>query len=283
MEKKSKKKSKEQSVWYQRKITLLYLMILVVVIIVLVMAVRSVISYVENNTSFSSSGEDENEKYANKHNASRFFFRVYYPDNWHVNAHNNGFWLNEEQHLVLELFPMVKVVHTQAPTATATPKEGDSTPDRLSGMVRDESVGAKFYYYDYTDEQKQWIQENPSNVPAISEDLTVKENRTDLKLLDKIAQDVYDSMTGGFEEDAYTWDESMSNYETADITFKTYTYQYTKDDVSYAADVYVAVRNTNYYVIVYEGVNQDSDNAYKAYKNEFLSILEEFRFSVFKD
>lgn len=285
MERKRKKKSKEQSVWYQRKITLLYLIVLIMVIIMIVMAVRSIISYVENNTSFSSSSEDENEKYSNKHNASRFFFRVYYPDNWHVNAHNNGFWLDEEQRLVLELFPMVKVLNTQAPNATATPapEEGDSTPDRLAGMVRDESLTAKFYYYDYTDEQKQWIQDHPSQVPEVSKDLTVLENRTDLQLLDKIAQDVYAAMTGGFDATIYTWDEAMTDLETTDITFKTYSYQYTKEEVPHTADVYIAVRASNYYVIVYDGVSDGTDNSYKAHKNDFLSIMEEFRFSVFEE
>ncbi len=282
MEKKRKKKSKEQSVWYQRKITLLYLIILVVVIMVLVMAVRSVISYVENNTSFSSSGED-NEKYGNKHNASRFFFRVYYPDHWQVNAHSNGFWLNEEQHLVLELFPMVKVVHTPGPTATPTPAVGDSTPDRFAGMIRDESVTASFYYYDYTEAQKQWIQEHPFQAPEVSQDLTEVVNRTDLQLLDKIAQEVYTNMTGSFDKAVYTWDAQMTNLETTDITLKTYTYQYTKDGVSHKADVYVAVRSSNYYVIVYDGVCDETDNAYGTHRKTFLSILEEFRFSVFEE
>ena len=281
MEKKRKKKSKEQSIWYQRKITLLYLIILVVVIMVLVMAVRSIISYVENNTAFSSSTNEDNEKYGNKHNASRFFFRVYFPDNWHVNAHSNDFWLDEEQHLVLELFPMVKVVHTQTPAAI--PAESDGTPDRLAGMVRDESVTASFYYYDYTDEQKKWMQEHPYQAPEISEDLTEVENRTDLKLLEKIAQDVYTNMTGAFDKAVYTWDEKMSNLETTDITFKTYTYQYTKDGVSHTADVYVAVRSSNYYVIVYDGVSDETDSAYGTHKKTFLSIMEEFRFSVFED
>jgi hypothetical protein len=248
------------------------------------MAVRSIVSYVENNTSFSSSSE-ENEKYANKHNASRFFFRVYYPDNWHVQAHSNGFWLNAEKQLVLELFPMVKVVHTQAPDQTATPKpdDGNSTPDRLAGMVRDESLTASFYYYEYTDDQKRWIQEHPYQAPEVSEDLTEVENRTDLNLLNKIAQDVYAEMTGGFDSTRYTWTDKLTDVETTDITFKSFTYQYTKDGAVHMADVFVAVRASNYYVIVYDGISNETDNSYGAYKKQFLSILEEFRFSVFEE
>ena len=47
-----KKKTKEQSIWQQRKTTLLYLIILVIVIMVLVMSVRSIVSYVETTDTF---------------------------------------------------------------------------------------------------------------------------------------------------------------------------------------------------------------------------------------
>lgn len=275
-----KKKQKEENIWYQRKITLLYLIVLVIVVMVMIMAVRSIVSYVESNNIFSS--EESNEKYDNKYNASRFFFRLYYPDNWHVNTETHGFWLNEEQHLVLELFPMVKVVHTQAPTATPAAGTGDVVGDRLAGMVRDESLTASFYYYAYTDEQKQWIEDHPSNVPVLSEELTELENQTDLKLLDKIGGDVYNAMTSGFDRNLYTYTE-LSVYETRDITFKYFTYQYKNMGIDRTADVYVAVRSGNYYVIIYDGISSEEENAYRTHKNAFLSILEEFRFSVFDD
>lgn len=269
-----KKKTKEENVWQQRKTTLLYLIILVIVIMVLVMAVRSIVSYVETNNTFSS--EEEQGDYQNKYNASRFFFRLYYPDQWQVNTDTNGFMLDETKNLVLELYPLIQVLHTEDP-------QPSQSPDAVSGMVRDESLTASFYYYAYNEEQTQWMKDHPSEGPALSEDLTEIENKTDLALLEKITQDVYTSMTGTYGGQGYTFGETFSNYETSDITFRHFTYERKQANDSYTADVYVAVRASNYYVIVYEGLYTEEENAYGAHQKEFRSILDAFRFSVFED
>ncbi len=266
-------KPKEENMWQQRKITLLYLIILVLIITFMVMAVRSIVSYVESDRV--SSSEEGSERYEKKYNASRFFFRLYFPDRWDVNSETNGFWLDRESNLVLELYPSVHVVHTDAPAASP-----DGAPE---GTVRDESLTAGFYYYEYSDVQKQWMQEHPSEVPPVTEQLTEVINKTDLNLLGKIADDVYARMTGSFDPNVYTWDESLKTLETTDITFRYFTYQYTKDGVAHTADAYIAVRTGNYYVIIYDGVSTGEENAYQQNKTEFLSILEEFRFSVFED
>ena len=269
-----KKKTKEQSVWQQRKTTLLYLIVLVVVIMVMVMSVRSIISYVETNDI--SSSEEEQGMYKNKYNASRFFFRLYYPDQWYVNADANGFMLDDTKNLVLELYPLVQVLHTDAPT---------SSPDSetASTMVRDPSLTASFYYYAYSEEQKQWMEEHPSDGPVLSADLTEVESKTDLDLLDKITRDVYASMVSTYDAQKYTFKEEFSNYETQDITFGHFTYQLKQEDGTYDADVYVAVRASNYYVIVYEGLHTEEENAYGTHQKVFKSMLEGFRFSVFDD
>lgn len=279
-----KQKQKEENIWRQRKITLLYLIVLVVVIMVMIMAVRSIVSYVESNDAFSS--EEEDEKYDYMHNASRFFFRVYFPEHWNVDAESNGFWLSEEEHLVLELYPMVRVLHTADPAATSTPTpEASQSPegDRLAGMVRDSSLTARFYYYSYTEEQKNWILANPSETPTLTEDLTEPVNKTDLKLLEKIAGDVYSEMTGAFDPAVYTWDEEIQLYKTTDIAFRYFTYQYLEEGVAHTADVYVTVRASNYYVIIYDGISTEEENGYRNHHKEFQSILEEFRFSVFEN
>ncbi len=269
-----KKKTKAQSIWQQRKTTLLYLIILVIVIMVLVMSVRSIVSYVETNDTFTS--DEEQGIYKNKYNASRFFFRLYYPDKWHVNADTNGFMLDESKHLVLELYPLVQVLHTDAPKPS-------QTPDAVSDLVRDTSLTASFYYGAYDAAQKQWMKDHPAEGPVLSDDLTEVENKTDLALLEKITGDVYASMkaANGFQN--CTFGEEISNYETSDITFRHFTYERKADAHTYTADVYVTVRASNYYVIVYEGLHTEEENAYAAHQKVFKSILEGFRFSVFED
>lgn len=269
-----KKKTKEQSVWQQRKTTLFYLIILVIVIMVMVMSVRSIISYVETNNTFSS--EEEQGVYKNNYNASRFFFRLYYPDQWQVNADTNGFMLDDTKNLVLELYPLVQVLHTNEPTSSP-----DS--DAAANMVRDTSLTASFYYYAYNEEQQQWMAEHPSDGPVLSDDLTEVESKTDLDLLDKITRDVYASMVSTYDAQQYTFKEEFSNYETKDITFRFFTYQLKQAEGTYDADVYVAVRASNYYVIVYEGLHTEEENAYGTHQRVFKSMLEGFRFSVFED
>ncbi len=269
-----KKKTKEQSIWQQRKTTLLYLIILVIVIMVMVMAVRSIVSYVETNNTFSS--PEEKGKYENKYNASRFFFRLYYPDQWQVNTDTNGFMLDDSKNLVLELYPLVQVLDTETPKPSQNPED-------VSGMIRDESLTASFYYGAYNEEQQQWMKDHPSEGPALSDDLTEIENKTDLDLLDKITGDVYASMTGAYATQQYTFKEEFSSYETSEITFRYFTYERKQENASYTADVYVAVRASNYYVIVYEGLHTEEENAYSAHQKVFRSILETFHFSVFED
>lgn len=269
-----KKKTKAQSIWQQRKTTLLYLIILVIVIMVLVMSVRSIVSYVETNNTFTS--EEEQGIYKNKYNASRFFFRLYYPDQWYVNADTNGFMLDDTKNLVLELYPLVQVVHTEAPNPTPG-------SDAVSDMVRDTSLTAGFYYYAYNEEQQQWMKDHPSQGPVLSDDLSEVENKTDLDLLEKITGDVYTSMVNTYDAQKYTFKEEFFNYETEDITFRHFTYQLKQADGTYDADVYVTVRASNYYVIVYEGLHTEEENAYGAHQKVFKSILEGFRFSVFED
>lgn len=65
--------------------------------------------------------------YDSMYNASRYFFRVFYPDDWDVSADPYGFLMNEEG-LVLELFPLKKISASSSPATTASPTPASGTP-----------------------------------------------------------------------------------------------------------------------------------------------------------
>ena len=92
----------EQNLWIQKKKK-------IIMLIAAVMAVIFLVSFVSFFKTDEVDLPKEYKPYESMYNASRYFFRVFYPDDWNVNADQYGFLLNEEG-LVLELFPLRKIL-----------------------------------------------------------------------------------------------------------------------------------------------------------------------------
>ena len=78
----------KQNVWSDKKKTIL---LCIVIVMILVLAV-SFVSFFKADII---DEEEEQTPYDSMYNASRYFFRVFYPDDWDVNADQYGFLLNE--------------------------------------------------------------------------------------------------------------------------------------------------------------------------------------------
>lgn len=299
MGRKKKKKKKNIFFYSDRKKTIRSLILLTMFFMVGAMTVRYVLNYVDFNEIMESiiSSKEVSEKYPNLYNASRYFFRIYYPDNWNAEGGTNGFYMDKETGLICEIYPLKDTEGTPAPSATPdfgtvitpNPSSGAPSPsptDRMYGKERDKTVTASFYYFDYTGTgyesytpaPKQETQQELQN----GEEAPKATPSTDRALLDSISNIVYSEFREKYTI-GYTFDK-LTTYDTSDIIFGTFSYKYRDaEDVSHSADVFVGVRSTNYVVIVYDGVSESRHNAYISNRDEFLSILEEFRFSVFDD
>ena len=136
----------KQNVWSDKKKTIL---LCIVIVMILVLAV-SFVSFFKADII----DEEEQAPYDSMYNASRYFFRVFYPDDWDVSADPYGFLMNEEG-LVLELFPLKKISASSSPATTASPTPASGTPtasatvDPRAGMERNPELTMSFYYKEY--------------------------------------------------------------------------------------------------------------------------------------
>lgn len=139
-------------------------------LIVIAMLVAISVSFI---SFFRTETDDEPEEimpYDSMYNASRYFFRVFYPDDWDVSADQYGFMLNDEEGLVLEAFPLKKMApntpdvgtpgsgedsaETPSPSPSASSSVSasapvSSSPDPREGMERDNDLTMSFYYREY--------------------------------------------------------------------------------------------------------------------------------------
>lgn len=282
---------KQKATAYQeRKRTIRSLLILLAVVMIAIMGVRFALNYIDFKEliNFRNTKVPE-EKFPNLYNASRFFFRIYYPDGWMVEGENYGFIQDSDSGLVAEMYPTIETEITAADGIVSKTQE------------RDPILTARFYYREFTDEQRADVSDilsmvtpNPSSKITGENDLL--SSHLNPKVVNRIAEDVfeeYELKYGAFNDFKIS---ALKDYATDDILFKYFTVSYTVtqlspermqvEDVIHSVDVYVAARSINYVIIVYDGTYHGEEsprNGYTLYRKPFLEILEEFRFSVFED
>ena len=101
-------KKSYNEIWNERKRTIGSLLLLVVVVMFAVSGVRYLLNYIDfQNIKEIISAPAEEHKYPNLYNASRYFFRIYYPDGWMAEGGANGFFIDESTGLAAELYPLV--------------------------------------------------------------------------------------------------------------------------------------------------------------------------------
>lgn len=303
-------------IWHERKRTVGSMLVLFAVVMVAIMGVRAVLNYVDfENLKKIFTPTEEQHKYSTLYNASRYFFRIYYPeDKWEVEGETHGFFMDEKTGLVAEMYQLVFA----DPVTPAPDSDPNATAVISTDKVRDTSLVISYYYRNYTDEMleeanKQGNGENHVNdtndgiyaayendvstpaqeatggpaSPAGSTPVPVK---TDIVLLDVAAEKVY----GDYEASAgLLYDISeMKTYKTDryGYTLRWFTYTYknaSEGNPGQKTDVYIIARSSNYIVITYEGIDRvtflETPESYTKYKTDFLDVLNEFQLSVFDD
>ncbi len=299
-------------IWNERKRTVGSMLLLFAVIMVAIMGVRTVQGMLDlTKIKDILVAPTEQHKYENLHNASRYFFRIYYPDNWQAEGETNGFMMDDKTGLVAILYPLV-----YADPVTPGPSAGPSATAVVSfDKVRDKSLTASFYYKNYTEDMlerakqqdagsgsgsstsgRQAEDNDPTAAPVTANSsavITPDPNaptpvpvKTDITLLDIAAGDYYEDFKTGTGA-GYEVGE-LKAYNTDQYSFRTFTYAYTDPLLTrHMADVYIVARSSNYIVIVYEATGPlakgGTPESYTLYKDAFLDILNEFRLSVFED
>ena len=281
----------KQNVWSDKKKTIL---LCIVIVMILVLAV-SFVSFFKADII---DEEEEQTPYDSMYNASRYFFRVFYPDDWDVNADQFGFLLNEAG-LVLELFPLKKISVSSSPTIAASPTPAAGTPtasatvDPRAGMERNPELTMSFYYKDY-DALYEYIETllpaspaaqtappTPAATPSAeasgspaSASPEQKEPPMDLEI---IADYVFEEFQKTHESEGYGY-SAKKGYNAETIEFVVLPYSYIKDDVTMSGELYVAARAMAYYVIQVEG----TEATFRQYSGAVQNILYHMVFSVFE-
>lgn len=285
----------KKNLWTQKKKKII---LLIAAVMVLVFAV-SFVSYfkVEEENK-----EKEFKPYNSMYNASRYFFRVFYPDNWDVSAEPYGFLLNEEG-LVLELFPLKKISQTPGTVAESTPtpsmsieNTASATADPRAGMERDTSLTVKIYYKEYDDiaeKIKSYGEDVSTSVPTQKSEVTAAPTDvttvptsaitgTDaakptpqVKLLD-LADYIFENHKKEHENLNYEY-IAPKHFNGASVEFCSLPYTYVKDDLKMTGEIYVANRAMAYYIITVEGTNSAFETNSKVVSN----IIHNLKFSVF--
>ena len=290
-----KYKRSYNEIWHERKQTIGSLLLLVAVFIAAVMGVRLVLDFVDlSKIRTILDAPAEQHKYENLYNASRYFFRIYYPDDWAAEGGQNGFMENEETGLIAELYPLIY----QDPVTPAPDADPEATAIVVFDKVRDPSLTVSFYYREYTEAQQAAADSTAEVSPTLqitaspapeadgTAAATAEKKMVNLELLDEITRTVYGEYTGSADE-GYTF-TLPELYETDLYYFQKFTFSYTDQDmIRHTDDVYVVVRASNYLIIRYDarGVFNGNMNpaSYSKYSEAFADILNEFRLSVFED
>ncbi len=279
----------KKNLWTQKKKKII---LLIAAVMVLVFAV-SFVSYfrVEEEQK-----EEEFKPYDSMYNASRYFFRVFYPDNWDVSAEPYGFFLDEKG-LVLELFPLKKVSNTPGTTGDATPtpsptpeNTASATVDPRAGMERDTTLTIKIYYKEYGDisdkiPSKEDAVSTSSPTPEATETemqatapptgAQVAKPTSPVELLD-LADYIFDEYKKEHEALNYEY-IAPKHFNGASVEFCSLPYTYVKDDLKMTGEIYVANRAMAYYIITVEGTNAAFETNSKVVSN----IIHNLKFSVF--
>ena len=137
-------------IWHERKRTVGSMLVLFAVVMVAIMGVRALLNYVDfDNLKNMFKPAQEEHGYSTMYNASRYFFRIYYPeDKWKVEGEAHGFLMDEETGLVAEMYPLIYA----DPVTPAPGSDPEATASVVFDKVRDSSLTVRFYYRNYTDD-----------------------------------------------------------------------------------------------------------------------------------
>ncbi|MBE7064670.1 MAG: hypothetical protein E7384_02505 [Ruminococcaceae bacterium] len=219
----------------------------------------------------------DESKLSQTHNASRYFFRVGYPEDWYVeeDASGFGFQNDSERGIVIKMFNSADtnkaVTESSAPSATA--------PTIENGMAKenDYSTVINFFYRGIR-------------------------NGEEITALDACKKYMDEFASGLMYGDEYVAEYSfsgISDFMADNLTFSRVSYACnvyacekgangekvkTGEPVeTLRGELYTASRRAAYYAINFETSLETSSKEYNEYRKDFINILNDFRFSVFDD
>lgn len=228
------------------------------------------------DTALSADGTD------NLYSAGRYFCRIKYPDNWEVVTGENGFYINKDTGLILQLYPYTtKEVQTELAEGATEPP---TTPEPLK--IQTEGVLVSVYYQpapDFSWPTTAAPEEGttptptpeatgaPTPTPAAFALAEASERSVELmktKILPAISSE-------GGPDFSFSSPEA---YEGKNCSFQAYTYQYTdKKGNVIKGEMYVCSRAMSYYMVNYEA----REGLFDSYRNAYQSMVNNFILSVF--
>lgn len=250
----------------------------IILCIAAVMVVVFIVSFISYFKIEEERRAEEYKPYDDMYNASRYFFRIYYPQDWDINTDPYGFLLDEEG-LVMELFPLKKiaatpgVTKTPSPTAKATASTSPSaTVDPRAGMERNDDLTVKIYYKEYGNlaDAIKPTTSAPSASPEASQAKRVE-------LVD-LAEYLFDDFKAEKKDAGYNFTAARTQKGDT-IEFCVLPYTFVKDDIRMTGEMYVASRSMAYYVIYVEGVT----SKFAKYDSVVKNMMYNLKFSVFDD
>ena len=248
------------------------------IIIVSVIVVLAVVLLVFSNTlrdALKDAVKPDESKLTHTHNASRYFFRVGYPDDWFVEEDANGFGFqnDREKGIVVRMFNTkdAQKVADESPVPSVSPE----VPTDSKG--KDYSTVINFFYRGLRNED-----------PITALDACKK-------YMDEFASGL---MYGDGYVAEYSFG-SISDFVADNLTFSCVAYTCnvyvcengpngekvkTGEPVeTLKGELYTASRRAAYYAINFETSLDTSSKEYNEYRKDFINILNDFRFSVFDD
>lgn len=276
--------SSKQNLWIQKKKK-------IILLIAAVMAVVLVVSFISFFKIEEENKEEEFKPYESMYNASRYFFRVFYPDDWDVSADSYGFFMDEEG-LVLELFPLKKITSspsatggtaTKTPSPTVPGSTSSATVDPRAGMERNPDLTMKIYYKEYADIADKINTSNKTDTETAAE--ATGTTATDKHSAPVSLTDLSEYLFENFKKDhenaeieniEYKYAET-EKYKGNSVEYCILPYTYIKNDIKMSGKMYVASRAMAYYVIIVEGTN----SAFTRYNSVVDNITYNLKFSVF--
>lgn len=221
----------------------------------------------------------DESKLSQTYNASRYFFRVGYPDDWFVEEDINGFGFknNNDKGIVIRMYNIEDADKVSAATKEPSPS-GDAAGSTSQSLTESAySTVINFFYRSLNNG------EVISNSDACQR--FMDEFSSGLMYGDDYAAEYSFGSISDFTADNLT-------FSCVSYTCKVYSYTTNNSGEKIASatplkvingELYTASRSMAYYAVNFESELDPSSSEYTDYKKDFINILNDFRFSVFDD
>lgn len=217
----------------------------------------------------------DESKLSQTYNASRYFFRVGYPDDWFVEKDEFGFLLDKDKGLVVQMFNKkdVEQAAENDPSPSATPADSEVAVS----IEKDYTTVINFFYRQTENEQK-------------------------IETLDACKRYMDEFVSGlmyGEEYKAEYKFGSITEHKADNETFSCVTYKcelygyvvgangtktLTEEPIeNLTGEIFATSRNGAYYAANFETSLDTNSKELSEYRQDFGNILNDFRFSVFDD